>query len=247
MNKENLKNEENELLQKWFEDTVVEDREECVQIAETAMNECLKRWNVFLGDAQTTLAFYSIIYDCILEKLKEKQGEGKEQFAINIGDIVEIGYDNSEDDEESEKAGNFSPYIFDGEKKIQVDENPDLSTVERCTEWSSKNIEKQRKTLDQIATNALKALAEKVDVHLSSNVVVFPCFCTIHEQLVEYMRLKHAELNENEVSINFAGNFDIYARVVEGGDVAIEYSPKPSQKLSIKSDATATAVHDDED
>lgn len=234
---------ENELLKTWYENTVVEDQEDCNNIAGMATKECLKRWNIGIGsddEPETVLGFYSCVYDTIIDELRSKRGD-KNEFAINIADVVQIGYDDSNDDGEQEKQGNFCPYIYDIGHKTDVDEDPDLDSIERCVRWNSENIKAQKKTLSEIATNAVKNLHEQLDIHLGSPEAIFPVFTTIHEQLVLYMKIKQAESGESEVMINFAGNFDVYCRLIEGGDVVIEYSPKPSQKLGIKSDAGATA------
>ena len=47
---------ENGLLQTWFNANVVDDVEECKTIAEMAIRECLKRWNI------SFLRFYLICH-----------------------------------------------------------------------------------------------------------------------------------------------------------------------------------------
>ena len=37
---------ENVLLKNWYENTVVEDQEDCINIAGMATKECLRRWNI---------------------------------------------------------------------------------------------------------------------------------------------------------------------------------------------------------
>lgn len=237
---------ENEKLAKWYEDTVVEDREDCENIAGMATRECLRRWNIGIGsddEPAVVLGFYSVVYDTIRNTLNEKRSE-KSAFSINIADVIEIGYDDTKDDGEQEKQGNFCPFIFDIGHKTDVDEDPDLDAVERCVRWNSENIKTQKKTLSEIATTAIKRASEELEIHLGTPEAVFPIFTTIHEQLVLYMKTKQAEEGTPQVMINFAGNFDIYCRLVEeDGKVlpVIEYKPKPSEKLQTKNDAVATA------
>ena len=234
---------ENELLKNWYENTVVEDQADCIKIAGMATSECLRRWNIGIGsddEPEMVLGFYSVVFNTIIDELRNKRSDASE-FAINIANVVEIGYDDSTDDGEQEKQGNFCPYIYDIGNKTSVDENPELDAVERCVRWNSKNQQTQKKILSTIATNAVKNLHDLLDVHLGSTEAVFPLFTTIHEQMVLYMKTKQAETGEPEVMINFAGNFDVYCRIVEGGETVIEYSPKPSLKLGIKNDSAATA------
>lgn len=236
---------ENGLLQTWFNANVVDDVEECKTIAEMAIRECLKRWNISFGTPETVLAFYSIVYNCIVEELRTKRGE-KVEFAIDIANLIQIGYDDNNDDGEQEKSGNFCPFIFElSQQQTSWNEDPDMSSIERCNQWVSENIKEQKKTINSIATAALKALVDVADIHLGSSVAIFPLFTTIHEQVVSFMKVKQADTGASEVMINFAGNFDIYCRVVEGGETVIEYSPKPSMKLGIKSDAGATAPNEE--
>lgn len=234
---------ENVLLKNWYDDTVVEDREDCNNIAGMASRECLKRWNIGIGtndEPEMVLGFYSVVFNTIIDALREKRNDAPE-FAINIADVVQIGYDDSVDDGEQEKQGNFCPYIYDLGKKTDVTEDPDIDAVERCVRWNSENMKSQKKILSAIATNSVKNLIELLDIHLGSPEAVFPLFTTIHEQLVLYMKTKQAESGDSEVMINFAGNFDVYCRLVDGGETVIEYSPKPSLKLGIKNDSAATA------
>lgn len=239
----NKNEKENELLKTWYENTVVEDQEDCINIAGMANKECLRRWNIGLGgedEPEVALGFYSVVFNSIVDMLRSKRADNNE-FAINIANVIEIGYDDSTDDGEQEKPGNFCPYIYDLGVKTNIDEDPDHDSIERCVRWNSENVKEQKKTLSEIASNAVKTLHESLDIHLGSTEAVFPLFTTIHEQLVEYMKTKQAESGTSTVMINFCGNFDIYCRLVEGGDVAIEYAPKPSDKIGIKSDSTATA------
>lgn len=245
----------NELLEKYIEDIISEDYEENIQIAQLAKSELFRVWKIGFDEeelkeedpdagAKLVLGFYSKVYECIMEKLREKRAD-KSDYGIKIADIVLIGYDDSNDDGESEKVGNFCPYISDMQhKKIDNDFDPEDTSIERCTRWMTENVKEQRKTITDIATNAMKKLSTDIAFHANSPTVIFPMFATIHEQLVEYMKLKRAEEDVSEYMINFCGCFDIYSRLTEDGDSVIEYSPNPSQKLDTKSDATASAENE---
>lgn len=241
---------ENVSLLNWFDNTVIEDVEDCQTIGAISQAELLRLLNIgFGGDEgdedgdKAVLGFYSMVFEAILEKLAEKRAD-KSEFAINFADIVEIGYDNSEDDGEQEKVGNFCPYMADLGGTVEMkDGYESKGSVERCTEWMSENFkDKKAKTVDEIATAAMKKLKDRIELHIAEAPIIIPAFCIIHGEIVKYMKIKRMNENLSDCMINFAGNFEVYCRLTgDGDDVAIEYSPNPSDKLSIKSDATATA------
>ena len=142
------------------------------------------------------------------------------------------------------KPGSFCPYIYDiPESELEDAKLIDMegTSVERCTEWVSNNLKQQPNLMNEIATAAVKNLADN-DIHIAYSVLVFPIFYTIHTEMVQYMKLKREESGDSEKMINFAGAFDVYARLQENGDTLIEYSPVPSDKIGIKSDAMASAT-----
>jgi len=240
--------QENDKLNEWYDDNIVDDIEDNEEIARLAYRRCLDAWNVGLGenadDTKTSIAFYGIVYDSIMEALREKRVKHKE-YAINFAEVVIIGYDDSEDDGEQEKVGNFCPYIYSGDAKTEPNQDPDLKSIERCVEWKAKNLvnAENTKIISEIETLALKKLVEEADIHLSNPEPIFALFTTIHEQMVAYMKIKQAESGEDEM-INFAGRFDVYCRPAEDGEIVIEYSPTPSEKLGIKADHIATATNE---
>ena len=86
---------ENELLKNWYENTVVEDQADCIKIAGMATSECLRRWNIGIGsddEPEMVLGFYSVVFNTIIDELRNKRSDASE-FAINIANVVEIGYD----------------------------------------------------------------------------------------------------------------------------------------------------------
>lgn len=248
-------NKENEKLAAWYEDHVVEDFEAIQTIAGMARRQCLESWNIDFIDldeeptdelvAKKVSSFYGIVYDNIIKALAGKR-ENVPEFAIQFADIVEIGYDNATDDGEMEKSGSFCPFIADLGGSVKAEFEPDTPSIERCTQWASTKLQGNMKILDEIATSAMTELHEEVNMVIGKSCLIIPLFCTIHDQIVKYMRVLYAEKpDESEVSINFINAFDIYCRMLENGETAIEYSPKPSQKLAIKSDAKATSPNEE--
>ena len=95
----NQKDDVNQKLEAWYENTIVDDREENNTIAEVCIRECYEKFNIGLGDAPTVLAFYAHTLDAITDELKSLQ-EKKTEAELHIDDIVAIGDDNLEDEEE---------------------------------------------------------------------------------------------------------------------------------------------------
>ena len=264
MSKEvNQKSEVNEKLEKWLQDNVTDDPEErevlmnWARLCERAVRDKL---NIGIDHCEAYLAIYCTIFEAILARLEEERNTHS-AFAINVADVVEIGYRDADDDGESEKVGNFVPYIFDlnadnfeiGKNEINSLEGStaltadDLTSAERCTAWVSAHVQKQKKTLNEIATVALKELSDTVDIDLSSAVTVYPIFAICHQQLREYIKLIQSESGKSAASMDVCGNFTVYAHLVDNGEVAVEYKPDPSHKLSTKSDAIATASHEEDE
>ena len=241
----NQKERVNEKLENWYEETVVDDRDDNNTIAEVCIRECKERFNIGLGDAPTVLAIYALTLDSITEQLKSMQ-EKTPEAELHIDDIVAIGYDNLEDDD-TEKQGNFSPYMFDLGGRLDFTRDPDSNSVENCTRWMTMKLKDYPQMWDSVASRVLTLLDEKCDIPISQSCIVLPIFALIQSQLCKYMDVKRKDSGENEIMITFAGVVDVFARKTEDGGTTIEFKPMPSTKLGIKSDAKATGVHEDED
>ena len=241
----NQKDDVNQKLEAWYENTIVDDREENNTIAEVCIRECYEKFNIGLGDAPTVLAFYAHTLDAITDELKSLQ-EKKTEAEMHVDDIVAIGYDNLED-EDTEKQGNFSPYMFDLGGRFDFTRDPDANSVENCTRWMTMKLKDYPKLWDSVASKTITTLNDDCDIPIGQACVVLPIFALIQSQLCKYMDVKRKDSGENEIRITFAGCIDVFARKTEDGGTDIEFKPMPSTKLGIKSDAKATQVHEDED
>ena len=241
----NQKDDVNQKLEAWYENTIVDDREENNTIAEVCIRECYEKFNIGLGDAPTVLAFYAHTLDAITDELKSLQ-EKKTEAELHIDDIVAIGYDNLED-EEQEKQGNFSPYMFDLGGRLDFQRDPDSNSVENCTRWMTMKLKDYPKLWDNVASNTITTLNDDCNIPIAQACIVLPIFALIQSQLCKYMDTKRKDSGENEIRITFAGVVDVYGRRNEEGGTDIEFKPMPSTKLGIKSDAKATSIHEDED
>lgn len=234
---------ENVKLQNWMEMNVVNDVDDNIQIAEVAQREILAKWGIDVGSPECALAVYAITYNAIMERMITERAT-KRSWECSIADMVTFGFDDSDDDEISEKTGNFCPFIYDRGNEAAPITEPGATTIERCTEWNSKYITTKAKTLDEIATVAVKNWSEIADIHAETTVVVWPLFTTIHEQLLKYMNIKRIDAGQDTIMMTFCSCFDIYSKKDENGNSIIEYSPLPVQKLAIKSDGTATGINE---
>lgn len=235
-------------VDEWYEENVVDDKEDNDEIGRLASERVLNVWNIGIGgtdDCRTPLAFYGIVYGCIINALSSRRKE-KKSFAISLADIVTIGYDDAEFDENQEKLGSFCPVIIDGTKRLETSDDANPDSLDRTIEWKSKSLitKGNQKIISEIETEALKQLKEVGDIYLGSPDPVFAIFCTIHEQMVEYMKIKQAETGDDDCFITFAGCFDIHVSKGKDDEVIVQYKPAIWDKLSIKGDHLATAVHE---
>lgn len=233
-------------LNEWMLLNVVDDVEENIEIGRLAQRKLLSEFNIGFEFPETVIATYGSIYQTIMKMLKEKQSDAP-VYGIRIKDL-EIGYDDAEDDGVMEKVGSFCPYICEVPED-ELTENTSIdkdgtNSVERCTQWMSNNMQQRANFVNQVSTQALKNLAEDVDIHPAYSVIIFPIFYTIHQQMVEYLKLKRIENNSTEERITFAGMIKTFIRMDENTDVFVEYSPVVSDKWGMKEDSKATGVHE---
>lgn len=228
--------------EKVFNEIVVEDREEVESIGEMANPVIYQKLKIRLGASYVPIAIYATIFDCIMAYLKEIQAT-KETLKINIANRLEIGYTTSFDVEENsdmEKLGNFMIYMkhIENNKLTDVDEN-EPSSVVRCTQWNEANITQSITPIKAITKAATEKLQSRLNIQSANPEIIMPLFCLIHDKVVEYMKLKRAELDVFEHRINMAGCYDVYARILEDG-VEISFKPNVYDKLTIKDDGKAT-------
>ena len=245
MSDHNQREDVNEKLTTWYENNVVDDREDNSTIAEVCIRDCRDRFNIDLGDVPTVLAIYAFTLDSITEQLRSMQDKLSEA-EIHVDDIVAFGYDNLSDDD-TEKQGNFSPYMFDLGGRLDYTRDPDSNSVDNCTKWMTMKLRDYPKMWDEIASRVLTNLSDICDIPISQSCIVLPIFAVIQSQLCKYMDVKRKDENKSEISITFAGCIDVFARKTEDNGSTVEFKPMPSTKLGIKSDAKATAAHEDED
>lgn len=240
------KDHEMTLCEQYFVANVPSDdefRQDIDQIGEMAERE-LRKFHIKLGFSYVPIAFYCVVWDTILEYFKELQ-KTKESFGINIANRLEMGFTTSFDGEDSdlEKLGNFMIYMKNIDHASIFDVPDSDKTVEICNEWAVKNIDTIVKEVEEITKRASQNISKKLGFHVTDPTVILAMFCTIHDKILDYLKLKREEADVFEVSIIFCGRFEAYARLLDEG-LEISFKPCVFAKGFIKEDGAATAKYE---
>lgn len=249
----NQKEEVNETLERWYEDTIGHDKaneKDNKEVARLAARECMDKLNIgFEGEdgLQSILAIYSFAITSIYEELATFQSK-RDEFEIHIGKIVAFGYDNGKDDGESEKLGNFCPTMTNLERGIEVKRDQGEPSMQICTKWSNENITDMQETWNRIAERTLELLAKEVDIHLASPWAIIPIIAVVQTQLCAYAKIKREDSdNKSQYSFLFAAIINVIASLQEDGSTKVEFMPTQNIKLTVKSDRGATSVKENLD
>lgn len=226
---------------KWFEENVVDNREDLIKIGEFANEMLFKNISLGLTNAMTTISIYAKIFDVICDAVVDKEEEYSE-FALNVAGRFTIGYTTT-DNEDDEKSGNFMCFmnhIDEPHSDAPSDEN-ESDTIQLCVQWNANNIKTQSEMLKDIRSKGKKQLSSLLNIKTESDEYIMPMFCIIHEAIVSYVKSKLIENEEtmSEYEINVAGLYTIGAQMIEGVP-SIYYVPTISLKLKFKNDAIAT-------
>ena len=232
--------------EEYFDRIVVEDRDDLVTIAEMAVPAIYRNFKIKLGNTAVPISLYAVIFECISKHLKYLQ-KTKESHCIILANRLEVGFTTSFDVEENadlEKLGNFMFYMkhIENDKLTEVDENEPKSVV-RCTQWNESNLTTSVTDIKEITKMACEKISSELSIQGANPEIIMPVFCTIHDKVVEYMKLKRAELDQFEYRINMAGCYDVYCRLMEDG-ADISFKPCVYSKGVIKEDGDATAKYE---
>lgn len=243
MSKADKDEKESVKLNQWIRDNFVQDQEICKNIAKEAIQQIYDCFRIRFTTDETVLAFYSKVYDAIMDILWDKRSTHSE-YAINIADRVEFGYvDNT--DEDMEKVGSFVPYIYNLDTPVSDFASDDISakSIELCTEWATNNVKSQIKTIHDISVRATKLLAE-VDIPNPDENIIIPCFVKIHEAMVAYLKhyydlyhYKEDNPDTYELNVDFCGNFNVVVRKDAENQTVLEIAPNVASKIGTKDDA----------
>lgn len=237
---------------KWFDENVLEDVDDLLAIANLANTIVDERISLGIGYPETTLAIYATIFDTIVDKIADFEST-RDSFELNIANRLIIGY-NTTDNSDDEKVGNFMVYLNHPyeeytttikQNKDDEDLDDNEKTVTLCVEWNAANVKEQATLITEIATAAKKAITEKLNIKTESAEFVIPLFCIIHEQIINYLRIKRVEEGVAEKEINCCGIYTVGIRETDDGDEEIYYIPSISLKLKFKDDKASTGKSED--
>ena len=236
-----------EKYEAYFKEMVNENEEDILTICETASRSLNDDIKIPINDPRLIGVMFAVTYDSIIKKLKELESSGEWlDQEINIADRLIVGFSTNEN-EDDEKMGNFMVYLRDNKithKRMEVDD-PMAPSKERSVQWMTENIQNNPKLLKDIAILSIKGLKE-YDIQIQDEEIIWPIFCYTYDSIVNYLKIRRAEMNEFEYEIYFMSCFYIGARESEDDLVDIYITPNIDSKLTLKDDTLASASADDE-
>jgi hypothetical protein len=235
--------------EQWFEDNVIENREDLLKVGELANREVFEKLSLDIASPNITIAMYAQVFKALCDVVRSKQ-DIMEDFELNVAGRLAIGYTttSSEDDE---KSGNFMVYINHLNSKsadTSIDDD-ETDTIVLCTQWNAANVKIQADVIKDAAIRGKANLNDNLDIKAANHEFIIPLFCIIHSQLIEYLLARAEELKLTELEINVAGLFTIGVEIHEERDTAgniidverdIYFVPSIDTKLAFKNDAVAT-------
>lgn len=231
--------------QKWFKENVSENVKELIEIGELANHELHNKISLGLSDPMTTIALYANIFESICDVIVDKQ-DSWDDFCLNIADRLKIGYTttNNEDDEKTGNFMVFMQHVPNTSSNESLDEEED-DTIVLCSQWNAANIKNQADVIKEVASRGKKALSEIINIKIESHEFVIPMFCIIHQNIINYIRLKRVEEGKTEYELNVAGLYTVGIQETDDAEEEIYFVPSISLKLRFKNDAVASGKQDE--
>lgn len=230
----------NTVSKQWFKDNVSEDTKELTEIGELTNKVLYDRLSMDLNDPETTIAIYAKIFDAVTEVIVGKQKE-YDNFNLNIANRLNIGYTTTSADDD-EKVGNFMVYIqhiYNNSPDEALDED-ETNTIELATQWNAANIKTQSDVIKEVAVLGKKKMSDLINIKTESNEYIIPLFCIIHQQIINYIRLKRVENKLRQYEINIAGLYTVGITETDDAEEEIYFVPSISTKLLFKCDELAS-------
>lgn len=233
---------------RWFNDYAVNNKAELKIICDLTARSAEEQFTMYLKSGNTevfAIIFYAT-FTTILEFLRSKQ-KVRNNFTIEICNSINIGYSNSNDDN-NEKVGNFMPImeyiginrnIVDGVGSMEVDK-----TTVNFIRWKELNIKQNVTYYKEIQERAYERLKNEYKTDIRTSEAVIPLFCIFMDHITNVLKMKFKEADGtdiSEVSMNVLGLFDVYYSFnEEDNQEIIEFQPNISMKLALKSDDIAS-------
>lgn len=231
--------------EEWFYHNVVEDKDDINAIAELAIKQVDRLFNIKFKTNAAPIAVYAVIMDCIKAHLHAKEKDNS-SYSINIADRLEIGFTSGFDteDDDAEKGGNFCLYLKHLPNDAVTASDPDeRNSIALAVQWQAANVHKSIDDLKVIAGDGLNKLRQELDIFLGNPELVIPIFAAIHSQVIAYIQFKKnaAGIDVDDVSFNMAGLYEIGIIEEADGEYNIQFKPLVSDKGTFKSDERASS------
>lgn len=233
---------------RWFNDYAVNNKQELKIICNLTSRSAEEQFSLYLKSGNTevyAVVFYAT-FMTILEFIKSKQ-KVRNNFTIEICNSINIGYSNSNDDN-NEKVGNFMPImeyiginrnIVDGVSPMELDK-----TTQNFIRWQELNVKQNVTYYKEIQERAYERLKSEYRTNLRTSEAVIPLFCIFMDHITNVLKMKFKEADGtdvSEVSMNVLGLFDVYYSFnEEDNQEVIEFQPNISMKLALKADDIAS-------
>lgn len=233
---------------RWFKDYAVNNATELKIICDLTARSAEEQFSMYLKSGNTevyAVVFYAT-FMTILEFIRTKQ-KLYNNFTIEIYKSINVGYSNSDDDD-NEKVGNFMPIMeYIGINRNIVDEHNGMDvdkTAQNFIRWQVLNSKKNVEFYKEIQERAYERLKSEYKTNLRTSEAVFPLFCIFMDHITSVLKMKFKEADGtdvSEVSMNVLGLFDVYYSFnEEDNQEIIEFQPNISMKLALKSDDIAS-------
>ena len=225
--------------QQWFDEIIVNDVDDIMLIGELSSRAIHDKFRLTLSP-EPIIAIYCFTLEAILKYLKKQQEKGHKSFQVNICNVISVSYSNLSDDE-AEKSDNFMPFI----QQIADGPIPDTGitssdTIELCAAWNSSHISEQPDAISEIATHTLRDLKDTLNMKAADKQLIMPIFCTVHESIINYMKLKRVDLGATSYTLDIAQIYKICVSEADDGTELIEYMPSIFTKKNTKDDEMAS-------
>lgn len=223
-------------------DNVVENFDEMYTVADLACETIYDEFNFKPATPEIIMAIFIATFDNVISKLEELE-KAYSEYMFTFSNRFVIGYSNRIS-EEDEKMGNFQFFIKNAKNKSKDIDYVSDAAAERVTQWTETNVVQNSKTMLDIAGKTLADI-RKIDIQLPSSDFIIPIFVSVYNAITQVASIRRREVNDSSYSFIVAARFTITARQSEDTmRDSIMFTPTPSSKLSIKSDADASAKFD---
>lgn len=233
---------------RWFDENAVNNKEDLKIICNLTARSAEEQFCLYLksGNTEVYAVVFYVTFITICDFIKKQQSK-RNNFTIQIGNSINIGYTNN-DDENNEKVGNFMPILEHiSINRTIVDDNDSIDpdkTTQNCLRWKELNLKQNIQYYKEIQEKAYETLQREYKTSLRTSEAVIPLFCIFMDNVTEYVKIKFQELKDtdiSETSMNVLGLFDIYYEFDPEDDTEKwTLNPNITTKVALKDDNAAS-------